>query len=205
MDFPQFYTVRVPPRSDTPGERFVQVGVVGGAHGRSGQLRITPTTDNPERFRPGGVIYIQERSYTIQAVVPGRERVLVKRAGVESPEDARALVNAPVEVPATEVPPVPDGTYYHFQVLDMDAYDAAGGYLGRLAEVLSTGANDVYVVRSQETELLVPAIADVVLSVDVEGRRMTVDLPEGLEPKPLPGPKLSPPRARRRKTRPAPS
>ena len=177
--------VRVPPGGEAPREGFVQVGVVAGPHGRWGRLRIAPSTDNAERFRPGRVVYIRERPYTVRATVASQRHLLVKLEGVESTDDARDLASAVVEVPATEVPPLPEGSYYHFQVLEMAVYDVAGAYLGRLEEVLSTGANDVYLVRNDDTELLVPALEEVVVAVDVEGRRMTVDLPQGLEPRRL--------------------
>ena len=109
-------------------------------------------------------------------------------------------------MPLAEVPSPPAGTYYHYQLLDMDVVTQEGEALGRLAEVLVTGANDVYVVRSEHSELLVPAIADVVVDVDVETRRMTVVLPPGLEPRPLPAGKPAarrkPPRRRPRPRRP---
>ena len=175
-----------PREGSVPREGYVQVGVVAGAHGLLGQIRIAPSTDNAERFRSGSVVYIRERPYTVRAAVASRQHLLVRLEGVESADAARALAQAPVEVPAAEVPPLPEGSYYHFQVLDMAVYDVAGAYLGRLEEVLSTGANDVYLVRGEETELLVPALEGVVVAVDVQGRRMTVDPPPGLEPRPRP-------------------
>ena len=187
----------VPPSDEAPREEFVQVGVVAGAHGRLGQIRIAPSTDNAERFQPGSVVYIRERPYTVRAAVASRQHLLVRLEGVDAADAARALAQAPVEVPAAEVPPLPKGSYYHFQVLDMAVYDVAGAHLGRLEEVLSTGANDVYLVRGEETELLVPALEGVVVAVDVEGRRMTVDPPLGLEPRPLSRGRGPRPRSRR--------
>ena len=79
------------------------------------------------------------------------------------------------------MPPPPDGSYYHFQVIDMDVVSEDGEPMGKVAEILTTGSNDVYVVRDPSSkDVLVPAIADVVLSVDPDQNRMIVRLPDGL-------------------------
>jgi hypothetical protein len=81
----------------------------------------------------------------------------------------------------------------------MAVVDTEGNELGRLTEVIPTGANDVYVVNGPDHELLLPALAGVIVNVDVDARRMTVDIPEGIEPRstaPKP-PKRKPPRRRR--------
>jgi 16S rRNA processing protein RimM len=138
-------------------------------------------TDNPDRYLPGSVVYLQGQAYTVRETKPAGQNLLVQLEGLDSEDDARLMLNLALEVPETEVPKTPEGTYYHFQVLDLDVYDRSGAHLGRLAEVLQTGSNDVYVVIDGEQELLVPAIADVVVSVELERQRMTVDLPLGLE------------------------
>lgn len=159
-----------------------------GPHGRFGELRVRPLTDNPERFRPGSVMYLRAQRYTVESARAAGHNLLVKLQGVDSLAAAKPLTGGSLEVPESDVPPPPEGTYYYFQVLDLDVFDGNGEHLGQVAEVLSTGSNDVYIVRSEGAsahELLVPAIEDVVVSVDLEKRRMTVELPEGLEPRPL--------------------
>ena len=95
-------------------------------------------------------------------------------------EQAAGLQGAVVEVPEREVSPLQEGCYYYFQIIDLQVYTTQGEWLGTVRDVLSTGANDVYVVQGGEREVLIPALDDVVVEVDVERRRMTVDLPEGL-------------------------
>ena len=180
----------------------VQVGTVVGAHGNDGRLRVAPESDNPDRFRTGSVLRIGARLLTVRraAATPGGA-LLVKLDGIDSREEAAQLTDELVLVPAADVPAAPPDTYYHYQLLDMDVVAPDGQVLGKLREVLVTGANDVYVVASEESELLVPALADVVVAVDVEGHRMTVDVPPGLERRSL---KAAKPAARRRRRRPGP-
>lgn len=105
---------------------------------------------------------------------------ILKLQGIDTREGAEELAGIELEVPVNEVPPLPEGSYYHFQILDMEVWTSAGELLGVVEDILSTGSNDVYVVRRGDGEILVPAIDGVVLDVDVKGGRLTVDLPDGL-------------------------
>ncbi len=190
---------RAPRAAASPPEH-VQVGSVVGTHSYDGRLRIQPESDNPGRFRPGSVLTIAGAEYTVAGVRPHSGGVLlVKVEGLDSKEEASELLHAPVLVPVAEVPAPPEDTYYHYQLLDMAVVTESGEELGTITEILTTGANDVYVVTSTESERMVPALGDVVLDVDVAGARMTVAIPEGLLPRPLTvKPKNKPPRRRRR-------
>jgi 16S rRNA processing protein RimM len=158
---------------------------------------VEPETDNPARFLPGKVVYLKGRPYTINESRRTSQGLLLELDGLGDGE-ARQLTHEPVEVPAQDVPPAPEGTYYHFQILDLEVFDLTGTYLGKVTEVLSTGANDVYVVTTGDQELLVPAMQDVIVSVDMERRRMAVNLPPGLEPRPVHAPRKRPAPKRRR-------
>jgi 16S rRNA processing protein RimM len=88
-----------------------------------------------------------------------------------------------IQVPLAEAIPLQEGEYFEHQVLGLSAWTVEGENLGEVAEIIYTGANDVYVIRSPgptRREILVPALEDVVLEIDLEARRMTVALPEGL-------------------------
>ena len=87
-------------------------------------------------------------------------------------------------VPEEMVPPLPEGIYYHYQIIDMHVYTEEKEYLGQIIDILSTGSNDVYVVSDGGPTILVPALEDVIKEVDVEQARMTVDLPLGIRPGP---------------------
>jgi 16S rRNA processing protein RimM len=85
-----------------------------------------------------------------------------------------------VQIPIEEAMPLGEDEYYVYQIVGLDVWTAEGEYLGRISEVLFTGANDVYVVQGEKGEILIPAIEDVVLEVDLDGGRLTVELMEGL-------------------------
>jgi 16S rRNA processing protein RimM len=105
---------------------------------------------------------------------------VLKLASIDTEKDAEALRGAVVEVEASDLPRPPEGTYYHYQIIGAKVVSSGGEDLGVVAEILETGSNDVYVVRADGSEVLVPALAGVVLKVDVDRGIIEVDLPEGL-------------------------
>ena len=100
---------------------------------------------------------------------------------VKDRSHAETLHGLLLTVPREYVESLPEGSYYHFQLLDLRVYNREGEYLGKIKEILSTGSNDVYVVGVEgRRDLLVPALEDVVREVDLDEGRMVVLLPEGL-------------------------
>ena len=161
----------------------VVVGKVLAARGLAGQLKIEPLSDFPGRFAPGGYLFLEGTPHLLQRSTKLPDGSLaIKLEGIDSREDAQKLLGLELTVPRDMVPPPPEGSYYHFQLIDMEVYTVSGDSLGALTEILDAGPNDVYIVTKDGREVLVPALEGVVLDVDVESARMTVDLPEGLRP-----------------------
>ena len=105
----------------------------------------------------------------------------MKFQGIESIEEAAKYRNSFLNVSIDELYPLPDGSYYQFQLIGMKVDDLEKGYLGQLTDILETGANDVYVIRSEVYgEILVPAIKEVICNVDVTQNRMQIKLLPGL-------------------------
>lgn len=169
---------------NTPREQpdnLVAVGLVLRAHGSDGRVRVQPETDNPQRFRKGARLLAGDRELHVERVQRMPDGSLLLRfAGITVRGDAAALAGETLCVPADEAPEAPPGTYYHYQLLGMSVANEAGERLGALTEIIATGANDVYVVTGESAELLLPALGDVVLSVDVGANSMTVAVPDGL-------------------------
>lgn len=162
----------------TPGPRreprvgYVAVGRVLGAHGTKGTLRVESLSDAPGRFAPGGAVWLQAVRRVIEGSSSTRGGLILKLAGIDDRSAAEALKGEVLEVPETERRSLPEGAYYHDELVGMTVVDPDGRLLGTLEEILETGANDVYVVRGPRGETLLPAIDDVVLEIDVEARRM---------------------------------
>lgn len=140
-------------------------------------------TDFPERLKTGLRVHVgpEYHPMVIASLRPHASGLLVRMRGVKTPEQAGLYRNRWVFVPAGDRPPLPEGEYYHHQLVGLQVQSEQGIVLGTLAEILETGANDVYVVRRQDgRELLLPAIPEVVLGVDLPGGTMRVHVLEGL-------------------------
>lgn len=149
-----------------------------------GELRVTPETDFPDR------LVRLRRAYLIRGGSPAPVQVetvrrvadalLVKIAGIGTPEDAEPWRGALLAVPRHAAAALPEGRYFIFDVIGMSVQTEDGEGLGAVDEVIRTPANDVFVVRGPRGEILLPAIASVVLSVDAAARRIVVRLLPGL-------------------------
>ena len=161
---------------------FVLVGKLQRAHGVNGEITMRVETDFPERIRRGKTLYIGE-DYLALKVKRTRwkgDLMLVKFDGYDTPEAVSELTNQLVFVSIEDIPALPDGEYYHHQLIGLEVYEA-DEFLGTLEAVLQTGANDVYIIENSEAkELLLPAIPEVVFKVDLANKRMDVRLMEGL-------------------------
>ena len=161
-------------------EPFVLVGRILAPVGLQGEVRVEVNSDVPHRFSPGAFLYVAQEAYAIRRSRPVRQGLVLGLVGVDSRAQAESLRGKALEVTVSDVPPPPEGSYYYFQMLEMHVFTQEGDYLGEVIEILPTGSNDVYVVSNGKKETLVPALADVVVDVNLEAKRMTVSLPNGL-------------------------
>ena len=178
------------PRGDAPSEEpqrtsdlddFVSVGRVIAASGVRGEFKVESLSDDPSRFLPGAAVYLNGSLTTVERSSKAKWGLRLKLEAVNDRTHAESLRGASLTVSRDEVRLLPEGSYYHFQIIDIEVRTEGGEHLGRVREVLTTGANDVYVVRDRAGgELLLPALKEVVLDVNLDDNRMLVRLPEGL-------------------------
>jgi len=177
------------PGSPTAGEPvYLAVGLLRRPHGLRGDILFTVTTDFPERLSPGTLVYFgdDKRQVKITRRRPHNDGIIFGFEGIATPEQAAKYTGKTVFVPAEGRPPLPEGEYYHHQIIGLDVFDEAGKHLGVVSEILETGANDVYVVKTPVSrqpfgrEILIPALEQVVLEIDLERKMIRVHLLPGL-------------------------
>jgi 16S rRNA processing protein RimM len=151
------------------------------AHGVRGELKIRLITDFPkQRFRRAARILIKRASYTVSGIRTQGQFALLRLQEIADRATAEALRGAEIEVPTTEALPLPEGQFYWHEVIGLQVIDVTTGQqLGTIKDILETGANDVYVVQTHGKEILVPAIKDIVKTIDPQAGRMLIE--------PLPG------------------
>lgn len=159
----------------------INVGRVIRAHGLNGQLRVKSLSDVAQRYQPGGVVYINGTPFTITASGFFRHgQILLTLQGIEDSNAAQKLVEQWITVPVEAAPPLPEGEWFHFQLLGLRVITDQGEDLGKITDILETGSNDVYVVSGVKTEILIPALKTVITQVRLDEGVMLVSLPDGL-------------------------
>ncbi len=120
------------------------------------------------------------KRYPVREILFAGEKFFLSVEGVHDPETARLLAGADVLASAELLEPLADDEFYWRDIIGLNVVTESGQSLGKVAEIFSTGSNDVYVCRNGEKETLLPAIADVIQTVDLRENRMVVRLLEGL-------------------------
>jgi len=165
-------------------DEFIRIGKILKSQGNRGAVKVLPLTDFPERFRDMKQVRVKLQDsrpvYTIEEIKPHGKFLTIKFKEIVDMNAADKLRGSYLEVTRQEVVPLQDDCYYIFDIVGMSVFDQNETFLGRVTDVLQTGANDVYVVETGGRPLLIPALKQVVREVDLQERRMLVDLPEGL-------------------------
>ena len=161
---------------------WIAVGEIMGAYGARGELRVRPFSRFPQRFRALRRVYIGEehRPAAVLHVRPGKQGVIMRVEGVETRDAARQLLGTYLYVPELEAVPLPKGEYFVHQIVGLRVITEDGMDLGTVQDVLSTGSNDVYVVRGPRGEVLLPAIREVIREIDLPSGTLRVRLLPGL-------------------------
>jgi 16S rRNA processing protein RimM len=173
----------VPERAQkTPS--YLAIGFIVGPHGVRGEVKVSVMTDFPERFRPGALVYLgtpdEAVPVEIESARPHKGFMLVKLTLASDRNAAELLRDRLLLIPEAEAMPLGQHENYAHDLIGLVVETTEAVVLGRLAEILFTRANDVYVVQGPTGEVLVPALRDVVRSVDLVAGKMIVALPEGL-------------------------
>lgn len=166
-------------------EDLFRVGSITRAHGVHGEVKVYPTTDEPRRFQTYGEILLdngkERRTVHIESVKFSKQMVILKLKEYSDMAEAELLRGAELYVTREQAVPLGENEYYVCDLIGMQVDTDEGTTLGVVEDVMQTGANDIYVVKSESgKEILLPAIKECVKLVDIESRHMTVHLMPGL-------------------------
>lgn len=166
---------------------YMAVGHIVKVHGLQGEVKVELHTDFPERFQPGAALFLGDDLAPVEIVTarPHKGHYLLRFAGVHRREEADRLRNLWLFIHEEDAAELDEDTYWIHDLVGLTVETTDGDRIGRIVDVMQTGANDVYLVAPEEgpnqgQELLLPAIADVVQSIDLAAGIMTVALIPGL-------------------------
>lgn len=156
------------------------VGRVVKPHGIRGEVTVEVLSDVPDRFAPGRSVWFGPRRLTVADVREHQGRMLVLFEEIPDRNAADDLRGATLEIPLEEAAPLSEGSFYAFQLEGLRVVDEHGAPLGTLARVEPNPGNDLWIVDTGDGEVMVPAVRQIVIDVDLEAGRITVAPPEGL-------------------------
>ena len=166
-------------------EQFLRVGVISSTHGIRGEVKVYPTTDDPERFLDLDEVILdtgrEHKILEIEGVKFFKNQVILKFKGYDKINDIEKYLKKDLLVDREHAVELGENENFIADLIDMEVVTDEGKVLGTLTDVIETGANDVYAVKTPEgKEILLPAIRDCILDVNVDEKRMTVHVMEGL-------------------------
>lgn len=166
-------------------QQYFEIGKIVNTHGIRGELKIIPLTDDITRYKKLEWIYIDVNNklqkYIVEGVKFHKQNVLLKLKDVDDMNTAESLKNSFIKIPRELAIKLPKDSYFICDIIGCEVFEENDNFLGKVVDVIETGSNDVYVVKNdKKKEILIPAIKDVVLNVNIEDGKIVVRLLEGL-------------------------
>ena len=166
-------------------EQLLQVGVISSTHGIRGEVKVFPTTDDVKRFKKLKKVILdtgrEHLPLEVESVKFFKQFAIVKFKGIDNINDIEKYKGKSLLVDRENAVKLRKDEYFIADMIGLQVYTEDGEAFGVLKDVLETGANDVYIIDSSKYgEVLIPAIKQCILDVDIEGQKMTIHLMEGL-------------------------
>ena len=153
---------------------YVEVARILSSHGLDGSVNVSIHSDISSSFEVGSKLFLEGVEHRIIVANIRGHNGIIKLSGVTSPDEINQLKGSVLYIEEKDLGELPEGEYYHFHIIGSIVIDHAGTNYGVVQEILSTGANDVYVIVNGEKELLIPAVKDVVQKIDISTRTITI-------------------------------
>ncbi|MBR3882801.1 MAG: 16S rRNA processing protein RimM [Clostridia bacterium] len=165
--------------------KYLELGQIVNVKGLKGEVKVNSFTDDNTKFERIPNVFIKQKGnlkeYSIEKVGYSKNQVIIKFKGVDTVEEAETLRNSYIVVDREIFGELPEGVYYIADLLGLDVYTEDGTLLGKVDDIFSTGANDVYVVKDElGKQRLLPGIDEVIKHIDIESGKIIVNLIEGL-------------------------
>ena len=166
-------------------EQYLRVGVISSTHGIRGEVKVYPTTDDVSRFNDLKKVFLDTGKDLLPLEIEGvkyfKQMVILKFKGIDDINDIEKYRGKDLLIDRADAVELKEDEYFIYDLIDSEVFTEDGNKLGILTEIMKTGANDVYIVKTAEgKEVLLPSIKECILDVDTENKRIIVHLMDGL-------------------------
>lgn len=161
--------------------KYIQIGKISNVHGIKGELRVIPLTDDMRRYDDLNEVYIgiNRELFEIERVNYSKNQVILKLKNINSISEAEEYLNNFLWIDIEDSNKSED-SYFLFEIIGLDVFDLKGRNIGKVKDVIQTGRNDLYLVKNQEKESLIPAVKEFIKEIDLENKKIIIDPIEGL-------------------------
>ena len=166
-------------------DEFIVIGKVVSTQGNRGEVNVLPLTDSIDRFKNLDNVFLRNKNsqaiLNIEKIRIKKDTVILKLKDIENIQEAKMIVGSFLEVERKNAIKLPKDTYFIFEIIGLEVYTENNIFLGKVENVISTGSNDVHIVKGKnKKELFIPAISEVVKNVNLEKKRITINMVDGL-------------------------
>ncbi len=161
---------------------YIQVGKIVNTHGIKGDVKVLPLTDDVKRFEDLKNVYLGDDKLKLEIVKVGyvKANVLLEFKGYGNINDVEKFKNLDLWIDEEDKVELPKDSYFLSDILGLEVFLKDGDRLGTIVDILQPGANDVYVIKDEEKEYLIPALKDIIIEIDISENKMVIDPIEGM-------------------------
>lgn len=161
---------------------YILVGKIINTHGVKGEVKLYPYTENIKRFSDLKTIYIGEEksSIEIEGVRYHKNMALIKLEGLDNMNDVIFLKGEKVYIDEVDRIKLPKGKYFIYELIDCKVFDMEGNSLGYVKDVLQNSSNDVYIIKDNKKEYLIPAVKEFIKEINISEKKIVIDVIEGM-------------------------
>ena len=165
----------------------ITIGRIIRYQGNKGEVRVKPLTDYPERFKLLDKVFLQKSDKkdepvqkVIQKVWFQKNKLILKFKGIDNIGEAIELKNYFIKIDEKDVLPLEEDNYYIYEIIDLQVETKEGKKLGLVKDVLTTGGTDIFVVKNEKNEYLIPASKEIIINISISSQKIIVDPIPGL-------------------------
>lgn len=161
----------------------INIGKVTGTFGINGEIKVKILTDFPERFFEEKDFILQKENDLPEKIIIDNARysgkyLIIKLNNFDNIEQSKKIIGALIQIPREKLKPLPDDSYYEFDIIGIHVYDENNNFIGTISEIINTPNNDVYVIKKDKKEIAIPAFKKYILKIDIKNKIMMIKMPE---------------------------
>lgn len=166
-------------------DKYLELGQIVNVKGLKGEVKANVFTDDKTKFEKFKSVFLKKKDsiqeYEIEKIGYQKNQIIIKFKNIDNIDDAEKLRNSYILVDRKNLDPLPEGVYYIADLIGLDVYTEDGDFIGRVDDIYNTGSNDIYVIKNDDgTQKVLPGIKDVIKKIDIENRKIIVNLIKGL-------------------------